>query len=221
MCVDITDNGMGIDPALQTSIFEMFEQVQRTSDRTTGGLGIGLALVRSIINLHGGTITCRSGGIGQGSCFTACIPRLAHAVAGPAKPSGMALPAVAPPSAQLSILVVDDNVDAAEMLEFFLMTAGHRLRTAHSARAALDAIRAAPPNVCNLDIGLPDSTGHALAVAIRQLAFPPPVLIALTGYSMARDRDQAAEAGFDFYFVKPANLGELSRALASVRPRAS
>ena len=216
VCVEVVDNGIGIEPNMQKIVFGLFEQARHTSDRTLGGLGIGLALVHSLTVLHGGTVTCHSAGLGYGSRFTVRIPRLAPGEAAPERRNverAVELPVGNP---KLSLLIVDDNIDAAEMLQFFLTTMGHQVRLAHTAGATLKAIDSFTPDVCILDIGLPDSSGHDLATKIRAALPAPPVLIALTGFSTARDRDEATEAGFDHYFVKPADLDELCAVLAGV-----
>lgn len=219
VCIGIADNGVGIDPAIQGIVFELFEQVRHTSDRVLGGLGIGLALVRSLTQLHGGTVACQSEGIGHGSRFTVRIPRLAADEAVPERRSEDRLVELPRANTNLSLLVVDDNIDAAEMLQFFLTTMGHQVRLAHTAREALELIKSSIPDVCILDIGLPDSSGHDLAVNIRKISFAQPVLIALTGFGMTHDRNQATEAGFDHYFVKPVDVDALSDVLAGIIPR--
>lgn len=219
ICLEVSDNGIGIEPAVQAFVFDMFEQVHTTSDRTLGGLGIGLALVRSLAHLHGGSVTCESGGLGQGSRFRLCMPALAQDDFLPERRSALRAVDLPVASASLSILVVDDNQDAAEMLQFFLSTAGHRVTLAATASAARDAVSSAPFDVCILDIGLPDGNGNELAVDIRQTTNPSPMLIALSGFGMTRDRDQAAVAGFDRYFVKPVDLDALT-AVFEAGPRA-
>jgi PAS domain S-box-containing protein len=216
VCVVVMDNGIGIDRAIQEVVFELFEQVRLTSDRTVGGLGIGLALVRSLINLHNGTVTCQSDGLGRGSRFIACIPSLAPEEAGPDRRSADRLVELPVADPNLSILVVDDNIDAAEMLQFFLVTMGHQVALAHTASRGLEMVQLLAPDVCILDIGLPDSSGYDLAANIRKLSSVHPTLIALTGFGTIRDRDLATEAGFDHYFVKPADLDALSKVLAAV-----
>lgn len=218
VCVEVTDSGIGIEPAVQKFVFELFEQVHTTSDRTLGGLGIGLALVRSLTHQHGGTVTCESDGLGHGSRFTVCIPRLAPDEFVPERRYADRLIDLPVASTSLSVLIVDDNTDAADMLQFFLSTAGHRVTLSHTASAALDAVKSSTFDVCILDIGLPDGNGHDLALDIRKMTSSPPVLIALTGFGMARDRNQAIEVGFDHYFVKPVELDALSEVLAKVSP---
>jgi CheY-like chemotaxis protein len=218
VCVKVTDNGMGIEPEVQKRVFELFEQVHTTSDRALGGLGIGLALVRSLTHLHGGTVACYSEGLGHGSRFEVCIPKLAPDQAVPERRSAERLVELPVANASLSVLVVDDNIDAAEMLQFFLGTAGHRVTLAHTSGAALDAVKSSAFDVCILDIGLPDGSGNDLAVNIRKATGSTPVLVALSGFGTAGERNQAARAGFDHYFVKPVELDLLSEVLAAVRP---
>ncbi|GGC11982.1 hybrid sensor histidine kinase/response regulator [Pseudoduganella buxea] len=213
ICLEVSDNGIGIEPAVQKFVFDLFEQVHTTSDRTLGGLGIGLALVRSLAHLHGGSVTCESGGLGQGSRFRLCMPALAQDEFLTERRSVLRPVDLPVASASLSVLVVDDNQDAAEMLQFFLGTAGHRVTLATTASTAREAVSSAPFDVCILDIGLPDGNGNELAVDIRQMTIPSPMLIALSGFGMTRDRDQAAVAGFDHYFVKPVDLDALSAAV--------
>ena len=215
----VTDNGIGIDPATQEVVFELFEQVRLTSDRTLGGLGIGLALVRSLINLHSGTVTCHSEGLGRGSQFIVCIPSLESDEAVPDRRSVDRLTELPVANHSLSILLVDDNIDAAEMLQFFLSTMGHQVSLAHTASQGLRMVKSLAPDVCILDIGLPDSSGYDLATNIRKIYSVQPALIALTGFGTTRDRDLATEVGFDHYFVKPADLDALSEVLAAVGPR--
>lgn len=219
VCIVVMDNGIGIDPAVQEGVFELFEQVRLTSDRTMGGLGIGLALVRSLINLHNGTVRCHSEGLGRGSRFIACIPSLAPDEAVPDRRSVDRLVELPVANSGLSILLVDDNIDAAEMLQFFLSTMGHQVTLAHTASQALEMVKSMAPDVCILDIGLPDSSGYELATNIRKISSVQPALIALTGFGTMRDRNLATEVGFDHYFVKPADLDALSEALAALSSR--
>jgi PAS domain S-box-containing protein len=217
VCVAVSDNGVGIEPAIQSIVFELFEQVQSTSDRTSGGLGIGLALARSLIRLHGGTVTCHSDGLGRGSRFTAYIPRLPADEQVPERRSVERLIDVPVADTRLSVLVVDDNTDAAEMLQFFLEAAGHEVMLAHTAKAALDIVKASTPDVCILDLGLPDSDGRVLAQDIRKMVSPAPLLVALTGLDMGEDIAQIAESGLDHYFVKPADLDALASVVAGAK----
>jgi PAS domain S-box-containing protein len=198
----VEDNGGGIAPALQPAVFELFSQAERTPDRTQGGLGLGLALVKNLVELHGGTVSCYSAGVGMGSRFTVSLPRtsvLREAVA-PLVPR----PADARASG-LRIMVVDDNVDAAEMLEIMLRSVGYQVVAEHNAANAIRRVLdSGAPDVAILDIGLPDLDGYELAKRLRaESQSDGLVLVALTGYGQASDRDKGMAAGFDHYLVKP------------------
>jgi CheY-like chemotaxis protein len=213
--VDVVDNGIGMAPELVARAFDLFAQAERTSDRASGGLGLGLALVRSLVELHGGTVTCASAGPGQGSRFTVALPLLAAADA----PDAPCQPAHdAAPDGGLSIMVVDDNVDAAETLGLLLEATGHRVIIEHDPLGALERARTAAPQVCLLDIGLPGMDGYELARRLRaQPATRHALLVAITGYGQDSDRRLAAEAGFDRHLVKPIDLDTLRDALAGAR----
>ena len=211
--VDVVDNGVGMAPELVARAFDLFAQAERTSDRASGGLGLGLALVRSLVELHGGTVTCESGGSGRGSRFTVMLPLLAQDAA-PAAPHDGAHGAARESS--LSIMVVDDNVDAAETLGLLLEASGHRVSIEHDPQRALERARTEAPQVCLLDIGLPGMDGYELARRLRaQPATRHALLVAITGYGQDSDRRLAAEAGFDRHLVKPIDLDSLRNALAS------
>jgi signal transduction histidine kinase len=210
--VDVVDNGIGMAPELAARAFDLFAQAERTSDRASGGLGLGLALVRSLVELHGGTVMCESAGPGRGSRFTVSLPRL-HAPAAPAAPQDDARAAAG--QGGLSILVVDDNVDAAETLAMLLEASGHRVSTAHDPFDALERARAEAPQACLLDIGLPGMDGYELARRLRaQPETRHALLVAITGYGQDSDRRLAMEAGFDRHLVKPIDLDALQGALA-------
>ena len=212
--IEVSDNGIGMTPDLAAHAFDLFSQAERSSDRSAGGLGLGLALVRSLVELHGGSVTCASPGLGQGSVFSVRLPRLAAATdAGAAGEDEAAVP-----SAQaLRILVVDDNVDAAAMLALVLGSLGHRVAVEHGSLAALARARQERPDVCVLDIGLPDIDGNELAQRLRaQPETADAVLIAVTGYGHDGDRRQSLAAGFSHHLVKPADTGQLAAILAAV-----
>ena len=209
--VDVADNGIGMAPDLVARAFDLFAQAERTSDRASGGLGLGLALVRSLVELHGGTVACESAGPGQGSRFTVTLPLLA-AGAAPAVPRDEAQAAQ---ERGLSIMVVDDNVDAAETLGLLLEASGHRVSVEHDPLRALERSRTEAPQVCLLDIGLPGMDGYELARRLRaQPSTAHAFLVAITGYGQDSDRRLAAEAGFDRHLVKPIDLESLRDALA-------
>jgi CheY-like chemotaxis protein len=198
----VEDNGAGIAPALQPAVFELFSQAERTPDRTQGGLGLGLALVKNLVELHGGTVSCYSAGVGMGSRFTVTLPRTSAR-------GEAAEPLKVRPSAGkeggLKIMVVDDNVDAAEMLEIMLDAVGHQVIAEHNATdAILRAHESGELDVAILDIGLPDLDGYELARRLRaDSRSAGMVLVALTGYGQASDRAKGIAAGFDHYLVKP------------------
>jgi PAS domain S-box-containing protein len=210
--VRVEDNGMGIEPQLLPHVFELFTQGERTPDRAQGGLGLGLALVQNLAELHGGRVVAESSGRGLGAAFTVSLPLLK--VEDPS-PSAAHQPAPIPRAARaLRVLVVDDNRDAAETLGMLLETLGHAVRLVHDPALALTAARDAAFDAFVLDIGLPGMDGYALARALRaQPHGSGATFIALTGYGSADDRQRGGEAGFDHYLVKPADLAELARLL--------
>ncbi|MEN3275399.1 MAG: hypothetical protein V7631_1189, partial [Massilia sp.] len=213
--VNISDNGIGIEGDVLPYIFELFTQAERTPDRSQGGLGIGLALVKSLVALHGGSVDARSGGPGLGSEFEICLPRVDTVQAPDAAGEGGTQAARVQP---LRVMVVDDNQDAAQMLATLLEVQGHAVSVEYDGRGALQRARLEQPQVMLLDIGLPDTDGYALARALRAIPeLRPATLVALTGYGQDEDRRLAEEAGFDHHLVKPADLDQVSQILASVQ----
>lgn len=210
----VRDNGIGMAPEFLDHVFDMFSQAQRTSDRAQGGLGIGLALVKSLVELHHGSIFVNSKGPGCGSEFTVRLPR--HGASHKAQP----LPdegASRSHAAGLKVMVVDDNADAANMLAMVLETSGHQVIVEHLSRTALERARREQPNVFLLDIGLPDMDGNELARQLRSLPeLASSCLIAVTGYAQEQDRKSTTEAGFDHHFVKPVNMTKLTSLLAAL-----
>jgi CheY-like chemotaxis protein len=200
------------------SIFEMFTQVQGSVSRSEGGLGIGLTLVRSLVEMHGGSVTALSEGLGQGSEFVVRLPLLQEPPPpAPARGEQPTRTCKVPPR---RILVVDDNTDAAESLALLLRLVGHEVRTAYDGPTALDVARAQPPDVVLLDIGLPGTNGLEVARRMRQnLGLTDALLVALTGYGQDEDRRRSHEAGFNAHLVKPVDLDALQKLLA--RPQAA
>ena len=217
--VAVRDNGIGIDAALLPHVFDLFIQGERSSDRSQGGLGLGLALVKNLVERHGGEVRASSAGLGTGSEFEITLPR-AHL--GDGAGAGTA-PREEISSEALDVLVVDDNEDAAQTLALFLEAHGHRVRVAFCAAEALDMAAEQPPQVLLLDIGLPDVDGHELARRLRTCSgTQDSIYIALTGYGRPEDRVASQEAGFDHHLTKPvspADLAELIGSLVVVRPR--
>ncbi|WP_020652190.1 ATP-binding protein [Massilia niastensis] len=212
--LSVSDDGIGMDPGLVARVFDLFTQAERTPDRSQGGLGLGLALAKSLVELHGGSVGACSAGLGKGSTFTVRLPRYTHdAVPPPPAPVASSSPTGAP----LRVLVVDDNLDAAHTLNLFLSAAGHKVEIAYCATDALEVARVFSPQVCLLDIGLPDMDGNELARRLRRLPqTASAVLVAATGYGRQQDRDAAQEAGFDHYMVKPVNTMQLSDLMGQV-----
>jgi len=211
--VSVQDNGSGIPPALLPHVFDPFTQGERTPDRAQGGLGLGLTLVKSIAQLHGGAVAAASGGQGQGSTFTISLPTIAApAETAPGGDSGTA-PAPAAAAAQ-DIVVVDDNRDAGASLAAALEAQGHTVSLFDDAEALLAAGDEVRADAYILDIGLPRIDGYELARRLRQRpASRAALLVALTGYGQAHDFTLSKGAGFDHHLVKPANLDQLERIL--------
>ncbi len=212
--ITVQDNGIGMQPDLVETAFELFAQAQRTSDRSQGGLGIGLALVRRLVELHGGQVVAYSEGPGRGSCFTVRLPVNAEPESGDVSSTETGQSAVHAPREALKVLVVDDNVDAAQMLALLVETLGHHAAVENSSSAALARAAQDPPDVCLLDIGLPDVDGYELARRLRAQAGEHRLtLVAVTGYGQEQDRDRARHAGFDHHLVKPADTTVLAQLL--------
>jgi CheY-like chemotaxis protein len=204
----VSDDGIGIAPDLLPQVFETFFQARQGSDRARGGLGLGLALVKSLVELHGGTVQAHSRGLGQGSTFTVRLPILAAAESGEPTPQDPEELAPRRPRARLRVLVVDDNADAAESLRDFLSLFGHEVAVEHDGPGGIRRAQERPPDLALLDIGLPGMDGHELARRIRALA-PEVYLVAVTGYGQVSDRRASREAGFDRHLVKPLEVDEL------------
>src|SRR5690606_11762819 len=213
--VRVRDNGVGIKAEALSRIFEMFVQGPRGPDRASGGLGLGLALVRNLVELHGGRVLAMSAGPGQGSTFEIRLPGLDPASV---EKAGDDLPAAPPVADGIRVLVVDDNVDAAAMTAELLRTQGYEVDVAHDGFEALRIATARLPAVAVLDIGLPVMDGLELAERLRRQVVPPPRLVAVTGYGQERDRAQSRAAGFEAHLVKPVAMGDLLAAISDLDP---
>jgi len=202
----VSDAGAGIPPALLPLVFERFVQGEQALERSAGGLGLGLAIARSLVELHGGVIRAESAGVGRGSRFIVTLPPAeGDAPARPAAPSR-----AAPNRRAARILIVDDNADAAESLAEVLRIEGHEVVTAGSAEEALERVESFRFEIGILDIGLPGIDGYELARRLRAESRTRAAhLIALTGYGRAPDRKRALDAGFDEHMVKPVDLESL------------
>jgi PAS domain S-box-containing protein len=206
--VCVSDDGIGMSQELAGRAFELFSQGERSADRSQGGLGIGLALVKSLVELHGGGVRAESAGPGQGSRFHVLLPRHREERGG-ADASADGGAAVAPADA-LDVLIVDDNVDAAELLAMYIEAVGHRCTVCHSPSRALEHVARRRPDLCVLDIGLPEFDGYELARRLRaQPGMQHVPLVALSGYGQAQDREQALAAGFERHFVKPVKAADI------------
>jgi CheY-like chemotaxis protein len=219
--VDVTirvhDTGIGMPPALVPLVFEMFTQVDRSPERRHDGMGIGLSLVRALVDMHGGSVHAKSEGPGLGSTFTIRLPLAPSDMTHVAPP---ALATGADSTAPRRILVVDDNEDAAETLGLLLDTMGHDVRVTHDGPAALEAVNDFTPDVVFLDIGMPGMNGYEVARRMRAIAeLDATVLVAVTGWGQDEDRERSREAGFHLHVVKPVDAAGLRSLLASVGDR--
>ena len=218
--IRVQDNGIGIPAEELPHIFEMFTQLDHSLERSQGGLGIGLTLVKTLSEMHGGAVEVHSDGVGRGAEFMVRLPIVADGAAITSLPKSVA----AMPPIPRRVLVVDDNRDSADSLAMLLELAGHDVRTAHDGLEAVDAAVAFQPNVILLDIGMPRLNGYAAARRIREQQRERPVfLVALTGLGQEADRQRSQEAGFDAHLVKPADsdtLANLMRELPTTSRRA-
>jgi PAS domain S-box-containing protein len=203
----VRDNGTGIESQLLPYVFDMFVQGERGSDRALGGLGLGLSVVRTLTELHGGSVQAHSQGAGCGSLFTVRLPA---AKGSPTAEDGRSETRRVPGSKPQRVLVVDDNPDGAEMIAGLLTEVGHDVRVAHDASRALTIVDVFRPEVAILDIGLPEMDGYTLGRELRErLGDAVPVLIALSGYGQDRDRRRSEAAGFRLHLVKPVDAASL------------
>jgi CheY-like chemotaxis protein/anti-sigma regulatory factor (Ser/Thr protein kinase) len=220
--VRVADHGYGIPSTMLTRIFEPFLQIDRTLERSQGGLGIGLTLVKQIVEIHGGRVQAESDGHMKGSVFTVRLPL---PVVAPAEtPAATPAPEERPPDAAIAehaprrrILVADDLEDSAESLAMLLSQQGHEVRTAHDGDEAVGVARAFAPDIVLLDIAMPKLNGYEAArLILEERREKRPVLIALTGWGHDENRMRTKEAGFDHHLVKPVEPEALSRLLATV-----
>jgi len=235
--IKVSDNGLGMAPELVNRAFDLFSQAERAADRSQGGLGLGLALVKNLVELHGGKVTAQSKGVGLGSDFIVQLPRISYmtkiskidlraeldsgdeispiSVSSPIS-STPPMPIITPPPMTgLRLLIVDDNADAATMLGLFLEASGHSVKVENESQKGLDIACAEAPDVCLLDIGLAGMDGNELARRLR--AHPTTantILIAITGYGQEHDKENSLAAGFNYHFVKPVDVEMLSDLLA-------
>lgn len=217
--VRVKDTGIGIAKELLPQIFGLFVQGQRSLDRSQGGLGIGLTLVKNLVEMHGGRIEAFSDGPRKGSEFVLRLPRKAEAVSVKSELKSEAPKAEQrSPGAPLRVLIVEDNIDAAETLAEVLELSGHKVRVTHDGPAAMEAVRSDPPEVVLCDLGLPGMNGYEVVQRIQELPLMAgALLVALTGYGQSEDRRRAMEAGFHLHLTKPIDPEQLADILAGVK----
>jgi PAS domain S-box-containing protein len=212
--VSVRDTGIGITDEHLPHLFEMFSQAAPALERSTGGLGIGLALVRGLVELHGGSVEAHSAGLGQGSEFIVRLPVAAAPVRAPSQPGALEN---SPSEARRRILIADDNQDSVEVLSVVLEHFGYEVRTAHDGLQAVQAAAAFRPDVALLDIGMPGLNGYQAARRIReQPGGWDMALVAITGWGQEDDKRRAREAGFDHHLTKPVDPVDLQKLLASI-----
>ncbi|HYH98801.1 hybrid sensor histidine kinase/response regulator, partial [Hyalangium sp.] len=202
----VRDNGIGISPEMLPKVFELFTQARNGTERTQSGLGVGLALVDTLVRMHGGKVEMTSEGLGKGSQFQIRIPLAAAQDLAVVAPTQRDLP-----SRLLHVLIVEDNQDGREVLHELLEASGHRVDVAVNGLDGIAQATRAPPDVLLTDISLPELDGYEVARRVRATCSPVPYLVALTGYGMPEDRRRTREAGFDAHLVKPLNFELLER----------
>lgn len=219
--IRVTDDGVGISPEFLQNVFSFdhFVQSKKSLDRQQGGLGLGLLLVRRLVEFHGGTVEAKSAGLKKGSEFIVRLPIIMSVVEA-ALPAAFPLPPKKAPASPLRILLVEDNADSATTTQIFLALQGHKVHVAASGPAGVEAALSFKPEVIILDIGLPGMNGYEVSKQIRKLPETKDVLlIALSGYGQAEDIQKAKEAGFDHHLVKPADPNQLLALVSGVSAR--
>jgi CheY-like chemotaxis protein len=214
--IRVRDNGLGIPADMLSKVFDMFTQVDGTRERAQGGLGIGLTLVRRLVDMHNGSVEAFSEGIDRGSEFVIHLP-LASAISGSHPTDGAARRNSTSSPRRLRVLVVDDNLDSLTSLAALVRMSGNEVRTAIDGSAALDVAKTFQPEVVLLDLGLPGMNGYEVGRRIRQIPeLKEAVLVAQTGWGQDEDRRRSAESGFDAHLVKPVDFAALQKILSSL-----
>jgi PAS domain S-box-containing protein len=206
--IEVSDTGVGIAPEFLPKVFDLFAQSDRSLDRSLGGLGIGLAVCRKLVEMHGGSVAASSPGPGRGATFTIRLPL----VEAPLDATAQTQPSSAPAR---RVLVVDDNHDSADSLAMLLELDGHDVRAVYSATDALEQVSAFAPEIVLLDIGLPGMNGYDVAQRIRSMSSPPR-LVAVSGYAQREDKERSAAAGFNAHLVKPVDINALKKVLTAL-----
>lgn len=220
--IRVKDNGVGIPANALPHIFDLFSQADRSLDRSQGGLGIGLTLVKSLVEMHGGQVEAHSEGFNQGSEFIVHLPIVIDQQQESREPSAITTPSNGGRAStnhhNFRVLVVDDNIDSAESMALFLNFGGHEVRVAHDGPEALQVAREFHPQIVLLDIGLPGMDGYEVAQGLREdQPLPETVIIAMTGYGQAEDRQRSKESGFDHHLTKPVDHDTLSSIINSLK----
>lgn len=214
VAVSVKDHGVGIAPEITPFIFDLFTQGPRTLERSQGGLGIGLSLVRTLTQMHGGTVSVHSDGEGLGSEFIVTLPRTSQGL-----PEGDVLDPATVPVSPHRILIIEDNRDLNETLSFCLSLNGHNVSSAFDGPTGVDIARENHPEIIICDIGLPGMDGYQVVRQLRmQCSEPVPICIALTGYDQPDYRSRGTKAGFDGYLVKPVSIDVLTRLISDLCP---
>jgi CheY-like chemotaxis protein len=213
--ISVSDNGIGIPSDMLPRVFDLFTQIRDNTDRSRGGLGIGLALVKQLVEMHGGAIAAESAGPGKGSAFRLRLPLAESTQATPG--AGEPPSPILQQGDTLKILVVDDNFDVAQTVGWMLETIGHEYRLVHEGKLAVQTAKEYRPDAILLDINMPGMDGYAVCRALReQTLFDETVIIAQTGWGQTQDRTGDGESGFDHHLVKPVNMDRLEQLLASI-----
>ncbi len=211
--VDVKDNGMGIPPAMLSKVFDLFTQIDRTLERSQGGLGIGLTLVQRLVELHGGNVKANSEGYGKGSQFSVTLPCVHQDE--PLSATGQS--SVQSALSRRRVLVVDDNEDAAKSLAMLLGIMGNEVEVVHDGQKAVDTAASFAPDIILMDIGMPRLNGYEACMAIRKLPNGnKPVIVACTGWGQEEDRLRSRDSGFNFHLVKPIDPTSLEKLLANL-----
>lgn len=212
--ITVEDTGVGIEPAMLPYVFDVFRQAEQGLDRSRGGLGLGLTLVKGLVEMHGGSVDVQRSRPGQGTVFKVCLPLEEPAPSRPKSKDDTSLSS----TRKYRILVIDDNRDAAESIKMLLQKEGHQALTAYTGPAGLDSVHSFRPDVILCDIGLPGMDGYQIARSVRETYGTEPIhLIALTGYGRDEDQARSREAGFDLHMTKPIDFTSLRRAIAGIR----